>query len=169
MRLRTKGLHFYPLGSFANRGRWFQELIDFACVRYQLQGRAFIWPVPVHMRLDRGGQKAFFERKSTTDYLGFLEGRGVAFDAKSTRGREWGSGIPDNQIETLRIVHDLGHISGILVGFWDFGTPSAVWVPWPAANELRKGKWTKEKLLRLEGAVGIRWAGIMDFLPALGG
>lgn len=163
--------------SFASRGRWFQTLVDAACTHYRAAGRAYICPVPVPVRFDRGGKEAFFERKSTTDYLGFLPlgGRvingptGLAFDAKSSRTGPWSSGIPDHQLEVLRFVHALGHLSGILLGYYLRGwvRPRTVWVPWPAAQQLAVGSWSLATCLTLPSVREVAFVGYPDFLPAI--
>ncbi len=179
-----------PATNFANRGRWFQRMLDAACTHYAAQRRAYIHPVAVPVHMERRRRGAFYERKSSTDYLGFLPQTtrpvsdsispsgaidvtvpplGVAFDAKSTAGYEWGSGIPDHQMEILALVSELGHRAGILVGFLSqHGEPPAViWVPWPAARHLAHGRWSQPKLAELPGARAVSWIGYPDFLPVL--
>ncbi len=180
-----------PPMAYANRSRWFQAMLDAACDRYAVQRRAFIHPVPVAIDMDRGQA-----RKRTTDYTGFLPTRprprvtvpdpadpearrpvedkllapiGVAFDTKSTAGYEWGSGIPDHQLEILALVSELGHRAGILVGFAGQrgAPPVAIWIPWSTAKQLAHGKWSQPKLLQLPGTHTVMWTGFLDFLPVL--
>jgi len=165
-----------PLRRRANLGRWFQRLIDAACRHYAVQGAAHIFPVPTPMRVaarrgaaTRGNFLAFFERKSITDYYGTLpSGRSIAFDAKSTTTRTWRSDIPPHQLDVLHLVHALGGLSGILIGFDDGrGTLRVFWVPWPEAAALGHGQWTADAVSALPGATAVSCPGHVDFLPAL--
>lgn len=193
IRRRTPTLH--APRDHANRGRWFQNLLNDACRRYTQERCAYIAEIPTPMQTRPGYRgkrsvvgthmEAYFVRKATTDYLGFtredtvdpdnpegpydLVSRGIAFDAKSTLGFEYGASVKPHQMEILSLVSDLGHIAGIMVGF--LGTrgdpPSAVWVPWPSAARLARGKWSKKKLLEIPIAREIRWNGFFNFLPVI--
>jgi recombination protein U len=154
------------MDTHANRGRWFERMLNAACAQYRLDRRAYIFPVPTPVRFGRGRRSAFFERKSSPDYLGVLRGRGVAFDAKSTMRRAWSAPIPDHQLTALQLVSELGHLSGIMLGFWE-PSPVAVWVPWPACQQLASGLWSQHRALSLPGAIRVTFTGLMDFLPAL--
>lgn len=190
--------------TYANRGRWFQTMLNDSCRTYQAQRRAYIHEVPVKIRFDRGKRdrlgrkqlgKAFFDKKASTDYLGFAQAIrtlvspsflggsalpdthaftpvGIAFDAKSTQGIDWHAEIPEHQIEILKFVHELGHISGILLGFAGIAgqSPEAFWVPWPLTERLTHGAWTQSKTLALVGeGRRIRWQGWIDFLGVIVG
>lgn len=158
--------------SLANRGRWFQDHLESICDHYRYLRRAYIWPVPVPMRLrpNRGGSY-FRKRKSSTDFLGYLSnGRGVAFDAKSTTGDQWEANVPQHQVDTLELIAELGHLSGLMVGYAGHHSepPRAVWVPWPSAKALTtRSGWTYSQCAALPGAIAILWRMWFDFLPAL--
>lgn len=152
----------------ASRGRWFQELVKAACTHYLAQQRAFIREVPVPMGIGKGGFEAFFKDKSITDFIGILRGgRAVAFDAKSSLESLYKSGVVAHQLEAMDIIHRLGGISGILIGFHVQGSILSWWVPWPTAGQLASGGWTPTAVAALPGAVAVRFVGYVDFLPAL--
>lgn len=196
MRRRTAPTLSLPR-DHANRGRWFQRLLNDACRRYQDEDRAYIAEIPTPMQpragyrgaRSRSGQhmEAFYTRKGSPDFLGFAGGHrtprtveewgagdhlhpiGIAFDAKSTLGHEWSSSVAAHQLAALSLIASLGHIAGIMVGFMGIGgeMPSAVWVPYPACNMLASGRWRKQKLLELSGTREINWTGWLNFLEVI--
>jgi recombination protein U len=79
--------------NMANKGKAFEELVEYACQAY-VEGQALIQkiatPTKVIRRYDPTNNKskivsAFHEKHSTVDFVGTMHGgRAVAFDAKST-------------------------------------------------------------------------------------
>ena len=152
----------------ANRGRWYQRLVTAACRLYDAQERAYIAEIPTPMGIAKGGEAAFFKEKAITDYFGTLRGGGsVAFDAKGSLDGAYRAGVPDNQLRVMERVHDLGGISGLLIGFQVGETVRSWWVPWPAAKSITSGEWTPERVAALPRAVPVHFVGYIDFLPAL--
>ena len=72
------------------RGSGFEELINATNEAYRQKGLALIQKIPTSItpiELDnetRTIKKAYFEKKSTVDYLGAVQGIPVCFDAKET-------------------------------------------------------------------------------------
>ena len=154
--------------SRANRGSWYQRLVTAACRLYDAQERAYIAEIPTPMGIAKGGEAAFFKEKAITDYFGALRGgRSLVFDAKGSLDGAYRAGVPDNQLRVMERVHELGGISGVLVGFQVGETIRSWWVPWPSAKSLASGEWTPERVATLPCAAGVRFVGYIDFLPAL--
>lgn len=106
----------------ANLGKAFEELIIKTNEQYTSKGRANINKIPTDVTVIRKGKQlvgAFHKEKSTVDFKGLSNGRGIAFDAKSTREttRFPLSNIADHQIDDLKRWQDQGGISFILVEF----------------------------------------------------
>ena len=70
------------------RGSAFEELINLTNERYREQGLALIQKVPTPItpieidQTTRHITLAYFEKKSTVDYIGVIQGIPVCFDAK---------------------------------------------------------------------------------------
>jgi hypothetical protein len=77
------------------------------------------------------------------------------------------AGVPDNQLRVVERVYKLGGISGVLIGFQGRETIQSWWIPWPSAKAIASGEWTFERVSTLPGAIPVRFAGYIDFLPAL--
>lgn len=109
--------------SYANRGQAFEHLIEATNKQYYRNGMATIQKVPVPWKVfyDRKTKRsrAIPVKKSTVDFIGIVDGRGIAFDAKSTRERTRFplTNIEDHQFQFLKSWKDNGGISFILVEF----------------------------------------------------
>lgn len=108
--------------SQANRGMLFQRSVDYACQQYDAKGTAIFHEVPTSWKVIRKGNRiveAYPEKKSIVDFLGMFNGRGLAFDAKSTRERTRFplSNVEQHQVDFLRRYVDRGGISFLLVEF----------------------------------------------------
>ncbi len=111
----------------ANRGRFFEDYLQYLHNRYRAEGRARIdfIAVPTKARNEHGRVSWVPTRKGVVDFIGILPGgRFVAFDAKSTHNtRGWRvktsrrSPRKDarHQWEYLREVHDLGGLAFFLI------------------------------------------------------
>ena len=70
------------------RGDAFEELINLANERYRTAGLALVQKIPtpikpVELDQQRGNiKKAYFEKRSTVDYIGVVQGIPICFDAK---------------------------------------------------------------------------------------
>ena len=111
--------------SYANRGRSFEQIIEYANVQYKLKGWGLIQKVPTPWRVLRKGKQiisAHPERKSTVDFVGVANGKAIAFDAKSTRERTRFplSNIEQHQMDFLKQFYDQGGKAFILLEFVKF-------------------------------------------------
>lgn len=76
--------------NYANRGQDLEDMITAANQRYWHTGRALVQKIPTPVKVldinSRTGKitNGFYEKQSTVDYIGVYDGRGIAFEAKST-------------------------------------------------------------------------------------
>jgi len=107
------------------RGSTFETLINMTNERYMRDGSAVIQkiPTPITPVAQKPGTgiitQAFYERKSTVDYIGVSGGLPIAFDAKET-GRDYLplQNIHEHQIEFMSAFKKQGGIVFLLVNFW---------------------------------------------------
>ncbi|MCF8009273.1 MAG: Holliday junction resolvase RecU [Halanaerobiales bacterium] len=113
----------------ANRGMDLEEMVIRACEYYRNQDKALIFkvPTPIHVvKCDYETGKitlAFFEKKSTVDFIGEYQGKHITFDTKQTsiETRFDLSLVKDHQYEYLKINYKDGGISFLIVSFTILG------------------------------------------------
>lgn len=72
------------------RGSSFEELINLTNIKYREHGLGLIQKIPTPIKpveLDTENhniKKAYFEERSTVDYIGVIQGYSICFDAKET-------------------------------------------------------------------------------------
>lgn len=104
--------------SHANRGRDLEEWIEYANAQYRARGVAVIQKVatPTKVLPGRRGELKVVRSKSTVDFVGVYQGRGIAFDAKSTHLTRFPLVlVHDHQYEFLREWADAGGVAFLLV------------------------------------------------------
>lgn len=109
----------------SNMGMSFEKDITKCCDFYREQGIADIYkrPTPikvVKMSKERPGMisEAYFEEKSTTDYVGIYKGKYIDFECKETiHDTVPYHMIREQQYEHLRFINKLGGIGFFLVSF----------------------------------------------------
>jgi len=101
-----------------NLGMYLEKIVDISLEYYKEQGLCIIdkipTPVKVHRHLRGSLYEAFFQKKSTVDYVGILKGgKGIAFDAKSTAAKRfnWKKSVKEHQKEYLKAFQNLGGLS----------------------------------------------------------
>lgn len=105
------------------RGSALEDLIVFTNDYYLKRGLARIDKVPIPIKIieqNKEGiiQKAFFEKKSTVDFIGFVQGASVVFDAKETALNILPfKNIHAHQIEYMKDVTFHGGIAFIIAHF----------------------------------------------------
>ena len=116
--------------SAGNRGMSFEADINAANEYYREKGICLITkrPTPINVvKVDysKGATitNAYFEKQSTTDYNGVLNGRYIDFEAKSTKQKVSFplANIPSQQIEHLSKVLEHGGIAFFLIRFDELG------------------------------------------------
>jgi len=113
--------------SFANRGLrggTFEEMINMTNARYKSQGLCVVEKIPTPITpvaIDKESRTitlAYFEKKSTVDYIGAVQGIPVCFDAKETRQKSFPiSNIHRHQMEFMEAFVKQKGIAFMLVNF----------------------------------------------------
>ncbi|WP_458732391.1 Holliday junction resolvase RecU [Bacillus subtilis] len=103
--------------NYANRGKGLQLLVNQTNAIYKHKGWALVDEVATPTKNIRG--RIVYDKKSTVDYIGIAQGRGIAFDAKSTKyeSRFPLDNVHDHQVEYLKRYMDQGGISFLLIEF----------------------------------------------------
>lgn len=112
--------------TYANRGKRFEDLLDYTNEIYKNKGAALInkRPTPVQIIRTKNGRitQATYSKKSTVDYDGTFEGKSIVFEAKSVRGKSIPLNlIQDHQLDYLIKAERHGAISFVIVHFKDLG------------------------------------------------
>jgi recombination protein U len=117
-----------PWASRGLRGGAFEEMVNMTNERYLKQGLAVVQkiPTPITPVSMDGASKtitlAYFERKSTVDYIGTAQGVPICFDAKETsRAILPIQNIHEHQIEFMDKFSDQKGLSFLIVNFKNFG------------------------------------------------
>lgn len=102
-----------------NRGRAFEEYIDFNNSLYLSNRLAVVTKLPTAMKIvGTQGNKhtAVFDKKSTVDYYGVYAGRPILFDAKSVARTSFPLNmVHAHQVDYLERVEEQGGIAFLLV------------------------------------------------------
>ena len=106
------------------RGSVFEELINLTIEQYEKRGIALIQKIPTPIKPVEFDQKArtiklaYFEQKSTVDYIGVMQGIPLCFDAKETARKSLPfDNIHPHQVEFMKKFHEQGGIAFLLVHF----------------------------------------------------
>lgn len=107
--------------NYANRGKQFEKLIEHTNNVYKQKGIAVIDKIPTPVNFNPRTKKAFYEGKSTVDFIGCnYKGRMIAFDAKKVSGKSFPfKNIANHQVEYLKDVKRLGASAFFLI-YFDF-------------------------------------------------
>lgn len=109
--------------SYKNRGKSFESLIEYTNKQYALKGWGLIekMPTPWKVFYDKKtkSSKAFPEKSGVPDFMGISHGRGICFDAKSTKvsTRFDLKNIEEHQMKFLKQYQDQGGKSFFLIHF----------------------------------------------------
>lgn len=110
------------------RGNDFEEMINYTNELYRQNGLGLIQKIPtpitpVEIQKDTGRiSLAYFNSKSTVDYIGVIQGIPVCFDAKETTEKNLPlQNIHEHQIKFMEDFKNQGGIAFILVYFKFFG------------------------------------------------
>lgn len=105
------------------RGSTFEDIINRTIEDYRSKKLALIQKIPtpiVPMKMDNDGHiiKAFFDKKSTVDYIGVVQEIPVCFDAKECATNTFPlANIHKHQFEFMKEFEEQGGISFILIYF----------------------------------------------------
>ena len=113
--------------SFANRGlrgSVLEEMIGMTNEKYKAQGLCVVEKIPTPItpvainKESRTITLAYFEKKSSVDYIGVVQGIPICFDAKETRQKSLPlSNIHRHQIEFMEVFSKQQGIAFMLVHF----------------------------------------------------
>ena len=111
---RTRGL----------RGSTLEEMVNMANEIYRKEGIALIQKIPTPIKpVEFDSERrtislAYFEQRSTVDYMGILQGIPICFDAKETAQRNLPvANIHPHQVEFMREFDRQGGLTFLLVHF----------------------------------------------------
>ncbi len=130
-----------PPKNYANKGRAFEDLIEFANAQYRRQSIAVIGKQNTKFLPIRNGQgqlvSAKVEEKATVDYLGRYKGTPVAIEAKHTENdRILFSRVEPHQAEYMDdFCKDPGAVGIVLVSFKLQRFYAVPWQFWKAARD----------------------------------
>ncbi len=109
------------------RGSAFEELINMTNEQYRKEGLALIQKIPTPIKpIEIDSDKhviklAYFEQKSTVDYIGVMGGIPICFDAKECGKKSLPfSNIHPHQVAFMSDFSEQGGISFLLVHFTDY-------------------------------------------------
>lgn len=105
-----------------HKGDAFEEIINMSNKVYKRKGIALIQKISTPMKPIRRGKQivsAYYEEKSTLDFVGIYEGIPIAFDAKETKEeRRFPLGnIQDHQIKFMENWDEHGGITFLVINF----------------------------------------------------
>lgn len=114
--------------------------------------------------------RAFFEKKSTVDFMGIIQGVGVAFDAKETHQKSLPlSNIHDHQLEFMKDIDDQNGLAFIIIHFKFcdeyYLVPYEDLQSYYDQQHIRKS--IPYKAMHPEFLLKISPIGILDYLPGL--
>ena len=111
---RTRGL----------RGSTLEELVNMANEVYRKEGIALVQKIPTPIKpVEFDSERrtislAYFEQRSTVDYMGVLQGIPICFDAKETAQKNLPvANIHPHQVEFMRAFDRQGGLTFLLVHF----------------------------------------------------
>lgn len=105
--------------SYANRGKWFEKAIETVNTVYKIKKIAIVNKIPTPININTRGKKAFYEEKSTVDFMGIMRnGKHIAFDTKEVSLTRFPfKNVSDHQEEYLTDTHKMGGTAFLLVYF----------------------------------------------------
>lgn len=105
------------------RGSTLEELINYTNEAYRKKGLALIQKIPtpikpVEMDKNRHITLAYFEQKSTVDYIGAVQGIPICFDAKECNVRTFPlQNVHEHQVAFMREFEQQGGIAFLLISY----------------------------------------------------
>ena len=156
------------------RGDVLEELLHMTHEYYRTRrlGRVDKVSVPIKViEIDRQGiiTRAFFEKKSTVDFQGIIQGVGIAFDAKETSLKSLPlQNVHEHQIEFMRDIDEQGGLAFLVVHFKfcdEYFLVPYEWLVKYIENEKRRSIPYKEMPRQFQISMPVN--GILNYLPAL--
>lgn len=111
------------------RGSALEEQINFTNQKYREKKLALIQKIPTPItpiNIDKESRHitlAYFEQKSTVDYIGVVQGIPVCFDAKECAVERFAlQNVHEHQVEFMREYEEMGGIAFLLIYFASLDT-----------------------------------------------
>lgn len=148
--------------TYANRGRAFEEYINYANKRYQHKGVAMVQKIPTEFipLRDRNGKiySVKVEHKSTVDYIGRFGAHPIAMEAKNTNtdSIRWDAVQPHQAAFLDDWCQQAGAIGMVLVSFNLERFYAIPWAFWGSAYDLRVRRDDRKTSVRIH-AFGDQW------------
>ncbi len=125
------------------RGSFLEELINLTIEKYHNQHLALIQKIPTPitpMKIDKETRHitlAYFEQKSTVDYIGVVQGVPVCFDAKECQTDSFPlANIHEHQYEFMRDFEEQDGVAFLIISFKEHD--SFVYLPFSKLTEFWK-------------------------------
>lgn len=106
------------------RGSTFEEMINLTNEKYMASGLALIQKIPTPIKpvnMEPGTKRitlAYFEQKSTVDYIGVVQSIPVCFDAKECNSSSFSlANVHDHQMEFMRKFEEQQGVAFLLIHF----------------------------------------------------
>jgi len=110
------------------RGSALEEILNYTNEEYRRKGLALIQKIPTPVtpvKMDKEHRQitlAYFEQKSTVDYIGAVQGVPVCFDAKECAGTTFPlANIHEHQVQFMDAFEKQGGAAFLLIGFTSTG------------------------------------------------
>jgi recombination protein U len=165
-----------------NRGRAFEDMIDYANEYYNVKGLAVIHKIPTPWKVIRKYSpfdnsykiaSAFPEKKSTVDFGGTASFQSIWFDAKATDSKTSFplKNIHPHQMEYLKNVHNQGGKAFFLVYASHF---AKFWLLWiddllkfieKAERKSIPFSWFEENCAQIQPVIKPNLGVVLDYLP----
>ncbi|BEP27703.1 Holliday junction resolvase RecU [Helicovermis profundi] len=159
------------------RGSVLEDLLTLTNEFYKQQKLARIDKISVPIKVteidkNRNITKAFFEKKSTVDFLGIIQGIAVAYDAKETNLKSIPlKNIHKHQIEFMKDYSDQSGLSFLIVHFKIFDEyfviPFELLYTYYIKSENGERKSIPYKSIPKEYLINRPTNGILNYLPVL--
>lgn len=107
------------------RGSFLEEMINLTNEKYRASHLALVQKIPtpikpVEIDSNRHITLAYFEQKSTVDYVGVVQGIPICFDAKEISSNSFSlRNVHEHQIEFMKEYENMGGVSFLLIYFKD--------------------------------------------------
>ena len=148
------------------RGSLFEEIINMTIAEYRQKKLALIQKIPtpiVPTKMDKEGHitLAYFDKKSTVDYIGVVQEIPVCFDAKECKDKKFPlKNIHKHQYEFMKDFENQGGIAFVLIYFNNemiayYLTFNELNKIWDNKNSIKVDDLNKDFIIDMKGKIKI--------------